>query len=88
MIRIRVVELATGYWQATFEGEEADAVIDRSPDQALASLVRANIRRLGIEQISYASEVEGTSGVVAKPSKSNSILPLGPDVVPERKKSS
>jgi hypothetical protein len=55
-MRIVVAEIATGYWMASVEGEEADSVIDRSPDQALASLIRVNIRRLGIEAIVYQSE--------------------------------
>lgn len=86
-----MVELAIGRWLARFEGEESDPVIDRSPDQALACLIRANIRRLGIEQISYAvdlEEAESTGETDVKPSHGTTLLPLGTGVIPERKKSS
>ena len=80
-MRIKVTELALGYWQATFDGEESEAVIDRSPDQALASLVRANIRRLGVEAISYETSVEpAVSG-----SQGDAIFPLGIKHASERK---
>lgn len=84
-MKIRIVELATGYWQATFVGEESDAVIDRSPDQALASLIRANIKRLGIEEIAYASEGKAV-GSSSVSSQGDSILPLGTAHIPDRKK--
>jgi hypothetical protein len=55
-MRIHVTEIAVGYWLASIEGEESDSVIDRSPDQALASLVRVNLRRLGTESIVYRAD--------------------------------
>lgn len=86
-MKVRIVELATGYWQAHFVGEEAEAFIDRSPDQALAGLIRANIRRLGIEEIVYASE-SPLADPSTRASQGDAILPLGSSHVPDRKKGS
>jgi hypothetical protein len=56
MERLKVTETAPGVWRACFDGEEDEASVDRSPDKALAGLVRANLRRFGVAEITYASE--------------------------------